>query len=332
MFGKVKRIHFIGIGGIGMSGIAQVVKNLEFKVTGSDLKIGDAVKVLRKQGIKVFKGHHPRNIGKADVVVYSSAVTSDNIELITARSKQIPTIPRAEMLAELMRMKIGVAVAGTHGKTTTTSLVGAVLEAGGLDPTVVIGGRLMTTGRNYRLGESRYLVVEADESDASFLHLSPVFIIITNVEREHLDFYHDLEEIKTSFRKFTEKVPFWGSVIINSDHIVNQALIPTIKKRIVTYGLYNSADIRGADVEWTNWSSRFKILYQDKVLGRLKISLPGIHNIQNCLAAVAIGIELGISFSKIRRGLLNFPGVHRRMEMIGEARGVLFFDDYGHHP
>ncbi|RKX70250.1 UDP-N-acetylmuramate--L-alanine ligase [candidate division WOR-3 bacterium] len=332
MLGKVKRIHFIGIGGIGMSGIALVLKNLGFQITGSDLKGGDAVRMLKRNGIKVFRGHRPENIGKADVVVYSSAITPENVELIAARSKKIPTIPRAEMLAELMRMKIGIAISGTHGKTTTTSMVGAVLEAGGMDPTMVIGGRLIATGENYRLGESRYLVVEADESDASFLHLTPVFIIITNIEREHLDFYHDLDEIKTAFLKFIEKVPFWGGVIINSDHPNNQTLIPIIKKRIITYGLYNSAEVKGEKIEWANWSSRFVIYYKNKRLGRVTIPLPGNHNVQNCLAAVAIGLELGISFKKIKQGLESFPGVHRRMEKVGEKGGVLYFDDYGHHP
>ncbi|HID32631.1 MAG TPA: UDP-N-acetylmuramate--L-alanine ligase [bacterium (Candidatus Stahlbacteria)] len=332
MFGRVKRIHFIGIGGIGMSGIALVLKNLGFKVTGSDIRASDSVLMLRRQRIKVYRGHRPENIGNADVVVYTSAIGDDNIELLAARARKIPAIPRAEMLAELMRMKVGIAVTGTHGKTTTTSLIGAILEAGGLDPTVVIGGRLMATGENYRLGESEYMVVEADESDASFLHLTPAFVVITNIEREHLDFYHDLDEIKSAFMKFVDRIPFWGSLIINSDHPNNQALISVAKKRMITYALYNSGDLVGYDVNWSDWSTTFAVSYHGRRLGKIRIPLPGNHNVQNCLAAIALGLELGISFTQIKKGLKDFPGVHRRMEKVGEVRGALFFDDYGHHP
>jgi UDP-N-acetylmuramate--alanine ligase len=332
MFKKYQQIHFVGIGGIGMSGIAEVLLTLGYRVTGSDLRRGDAVERLERLGAKVFTGHDAAHVGGAHVVVYSSAVARDNVEVQAARQRGVPAIPRAEMLAELMRLKYGIAIAGTHGKTTTTSMVAAVLGAGGFDPTVVVGGRVHGLGANARLGQGEFLVAEADESDGSFLKLTPTIAVVTTVDAEHLDHYRDLDAIRAAFREFVNKVPFYGAAVLCLDQPNIQQMIPAVEKRVVSYGLESGADVTARRLAFAGLASSFEVLYRGAVLGPVTLQVPGRHNVANALAAVAVGLDLDVPFARIQEALAGFAGVQRRFQVRGEARGVLVVDDYGHHP
>jgi UDP-N-acetylmuramate--alanine ligase len=332
MFKKIKHIHFVGIGGIGMSGIAEVLLNLGYKVSGSDLKESDTTERLKKLGGEIFIGHNAGNITSPHVVVISSAVKNDNVEVIAAREKQVPVIPRAEMLAELMRLKYGVAIAGAHGKTTTTSMVATVLAAGGIDPTVVIGGRLNSLGSNAKLGQGEFLVAEADESDGSFLKLSPTIAVVTTIDEEHLDYYKDINEIKAAFLAFINKVPFYGVSILCLDQPHIQSLLPLVRKRCQTYGMSSQADYQARDISLRPLGSKFKVLHHARDLGWFELSVPGVHNINNGLAAIVVARELDIELEVIRTALKNFSGVQRRFQIKGEVGGITIVDDYGHHP
>jgi UDP-N-acetylmuramate--alanine ligase len=332
MFKKIKHIHFVGIGGIGMSGIAEVLLNLGYKVSGSDMKESDTTERLRKLGGEIFLGHRTENITTPHVVVISSAVKNDNVEVVAAREKMVPVIPRAEMLAELMRLKYGVAIAGAHGKTTTTSMVATVLAAGGIDPTVVIGGKLNSIGTNAKLGQGEFLVAEADESDGSFLKLSPTIAVVTTIDAEHLDYYRDIDEIKDAFLQFINKVPFYGVAMLCLDQPHIQALIPQVQKRYQTYGLSTQADYQARDVALKPLGSRFKVVHHEQDLGWFELAVPGLHNINNSLAAIAVARELEIETEVIRKALREFSGVQRRFTIKGEVGGIIVVDDYGHHP
>jgi UDP-N-acetylmuramate--alanine ligase len=332
MFKRYQHIHFVGIGGVGMSGIAEVLLNMGYRVTGSDIKRGETVERLEQLGAKVFIGHEAANISDAHVVVYSSAVARDNVEVAAARARQVPAIPRAEMLAELMRLKYGIAVAGTHGKTTTTSMVAAVLAEGRLDPTVVVGGRVRSLGSNARLGQGEYLVAEADESDGSFLKLSPTIAVVTTIDAEHLDHYGSLENLTEAFLAFINKVPFYGAAVLCLDQPNVQLLIPRVEKRIVTYGLESAADLTAHRLTLSGLTARFAVQYRGEALGECSLRVPGRHNVLNALAAVAVGLDLEIPFVTIQKGIAEFSGVQRRFQVRGESRGVLVVDDYGHHP
>ena len=332
MFKKYRQIHFVGIGGVGMSGIAEVLLNLGYRVTGSDAKRNDAVERLERLGAKVFTGHLPAHVEGAHVVVYSSAVAPDNLEVQVARQRGIPVIARAEMLAELMRLKYGIAIAGTHGKTTTTSLVAAVLGAGGFDPTVVVGGRVHGLGTNAKLGQGEFLVAEADESDGSFLKLSPTIAVVTTVDAEHLDHYADLDAIRAAFTQFVNKVPFYGAAVLCLDEPNIQQMIPAIDKRVVTYGLESGADLTARRLLFSGTSATFDVVHRGRVLGPASLQVPGRHNVLNALAAVAVGLDLEMPFERIQAALAGFAGVQRRFQIRGEAQGVLVVDDYGHHP
>src|SRR5499426_2549787 len=332
MFKRYQQIHFIGIGGIGMSGIAEILLNLGYRVTGSDQKRSETVERLEQLGAKIFIGHAAANVETAHVVVYSSAVSRDNVELQTARQRQIPTIPRAEMLAELMRLKYGIAIAGTHGKNTTTSMVGAVLAEGRLDPTIVVGGRVSSLGSNARLGQGEFLVAEADESDGSFLKLAPTIAVVTTVDAEHLDHYGSLDAIRDAFVAFVNKVPFYGSVVLCLDQPNIQLLIPRIEKRIVSYGLESGADLVARRLQLSGMTSRFEVYQRERLLGEVTLQIPGRHNVLNALAAIGVGLDLEIPFPTIQRALAGFSGVQRRFQILGRAGGVTVVDDYGHHP
>jgi UDP-N-acetylmuramate--alanine ligase len=332
MFKRYQQIHFVGIGGSGMSGIAEILLNLGYRVTGSDQKRNDAVERLAELGAKIFIGHQAVNVEGAHVVVYSSAVSRDNVEVQLARQRQIPTIPRAEMLAELMRLKYGIAVAGTHGKTTTTSMVGAVLAEGRYDPTIVVGGRVTSLGSNARLGQGEYLVAEADESDGSFLKLAPTIAVITTVDAEHLDHYGSLDAVRDAFVAFVNRVPFYGSAVLCLDQPNIQLLIPRIEKRIITYGLESGADLVARRLRLAGMTSRFEVFQRGSLLGELALQIPGRHNVLNALAAVGVGLDLEIPFPTIQKALAGFSGVQRRFQILGRARGVTVVDDYGHHP
>ncbi|MFH1138917.1 MAG: UDP-N-acetylmuramate--L-alanine ligase [Pseudomonadota bacterium] len=332
MFRKQTHIHFVGIGGIGMSGIAEVLLNLGHLVSGSDLKESDVTRRLASLGARVFVGHKAENVAAADVVVISSAVPKDNPEILAARRDFTPVIPRAEMLAELMRLKYSVAVAGSHGKTTTTSLVGTILGEGALDPTMVIGGKLDSIGSNARLGQGEFLVAEADESDGSFLLLSPTIAVVTNIDLEHLDYYRDLAHIKETFLAFINKVPFYGTAVVCLDDPNVQGLIPEMRKKYLTYGLSTQADIQAAEIENIGWGHSYELVVKGEKKGRIQISLPGRHNVLNSLAAVGVGLELKIPMEAIARALAKIGGIHRRFHLKGEAGGVTVIDDYGHHP
>ena len=330
--GKIKNIYFVGIGGIGMSGIAEVLLNLGYSVSGSDIKETDVTRRLQALGCEVSYGHRKENVKEADVVVVSSAIRQDNPEVEVAEERLIPIIPRAEMLAELMRMKVGIAIAGTHGKTTTTSLIATVLGAGGLDPTVVIGGRLNSIGSNARLGQGEFLVAEADESDGSFLKLMPTIAVVTNIDPEHLDYYKGIDEIKETFLNFLDKIPFFGLAVLCLDHPNIQSLIPRLKKRFTTYGLTTQADFQAKEIEFEGLSTTFDVLHQHKEIGRLRIQMPGLHNVYNALATVATAFELDIPFQIVQETLRDFSGIQRRFQIKGEKKGILIVDDYGHHP
>ncbi len=332
MFKKIKHIHFVGIGGIGMSGIAEVLLNLGYKVSGSDMKESDITERLRKLGGEISIGHRAENITSPHVVVISSAVTRDNVEVVAAREKQVPVIPRAEMLAELMRLKYGVAIAGAHGKTTTTSMVATVLAAGGIDPTVVIGGKLNSLGTNAKLGQGEFLVAEADESDGSFLKLSPTIAVVTTIDAEHLDYYKDINDIKDAFLSFINKVPFYGVSVLCLDQPHIQALIPFVQKRYQTYGMSTQADYQAKEISLRALGSKFKVVHHNRDLGWFELSVPGVHNINNSLAAVAVARELDIDIETVRKALREFSGVQRRFTVKGEAGGIIVVDDYGHHP
>ncbi len=331
--GRVRTIHFVGIGGIGMSGIAEVLLASGFAVTGSDARASDTTKRLEELGAEVFVGHRAENVGQADVVVFSSAVAKDNPELVEARARAIPVIPRAEMLAELMRLRDGVAIAGSHGKTTTTSLIATVLREAGRDPTVVIGGKLNSLGSNAAMGTGNLLVAEADESDGSFLHLSPVLAVITNIDAEHLDHYGTHEKVKTAFVEFANRVPFYGLIVACLDHPHVQAILPRIEKRIATYGLAAQADYRARNPVVDGLSTSFELVRRGKSAGSYTVRMPGIHNVLNALAVIAVADELEVPEDVTRKALSEFGGVQRRFTIVGEsADGVTVVDDYGHHP
>lgn len=332
MFKKIQHIHFVGIGGSGMSGIAEVLLNLGYKVSGSDLKETPVTQRLGKLGARIAIGHAAPNIAGAHVIVTSTAVASQNPEVVAARAQGIPIIPRIEMLAEIARLKYTIAIAGTHGKTTTTSMVAAVLQAGGLDPSVVVGGRLKHLESGARLGKGDYLVAEADESDGSFLKLSPALAVITNIDNDHLDYYGSLEKIADAFVQYAGRVPFYGAVIACYDDPMLRANLPRMTRRVVTYGFDAQAQYRAQD--WTNDDgiSRFTAAGPQGVLGNIELHVPGKHNVLNALAALAIGLELELPFSSIAAGLASFDGVGRRLEIKGETNGTTVIDDYGHHP
>jgi UDP-N-acetylmuramate--alanine ligase len=331
VFGKTEHIHFIGIGGIGMSGLAIVLHNLKFDVTGSDINRTEITRNLTKKGIKVFYDHARDNIAGADVVVYSTAVKKNNPEITEARRLNIPIIHRGEMLAELTRMKIAVCVSGTHGKTTTTSIIGEVLEKGGLMPTTVVGG-IIKGKSQAKYGKGDYLVCEADESDKSFLRLYPSYAVISNIEAEHLDHYRDIDEIKEHFSYFANHVPFWGCTFLGVDTQSSFEIRDDIFRRTITYGFNERAEMRVTKITRSNKGCTFNVTYQNKPVGRFNISLLGDHNVSNALAAIGVGLELGIPKAKIKKALAEFRGVHRRIEFVGETAGVKIFDDYGHHP
>src|SRR5499426_2108018 len=332
MFKRYQQIHFVGIGGSGMSGIAEILLNLGYRVTGSDQKRNDAVERLAELGAKVFIGHAATNVEGAHVVVYSSAVSRENVEVQAARQQQIPAIPRAEMLAELMRLKYGIAIAGTHGKTTTTSMVGAVLAEGHYDPTIVVGGRVTSLGANARLGQGEFLVAEADESDGSFLKLAPTIAVVTTVDAEHLDHYGTLDAIRDAFVAFVNKVPFYGSAVLCLDQPNIQLLLPRIEKRIISYGLESGAELVARRLSLSGMTSRFEVYQRGSELGEVSLQIPGRHNVLNALAAIGVGLDLEIPFSTVQRALGGFSGVQRRFQILGRARGVTVVDDYGHHP
>jgi UDP-N-acetylmuramate--alanine ligase len=332
MFKRYQHIHFVGVGGSGMSGIAEILLNLGYRVTGSDLRRNDAIERLEQLGAKVTTGHEAANVAGAHVVVYSSAVSRDNIEVQVARQRGIPVIPRAEMLAELMRLKYGIAVAGTHGKTTTTSMVGAVLAEAQLDPTVVVGGRVTSFGSNARLGQGEYLVAEADESDGSFLKLTPTIAVVTTIDAEHLDHYESLERIREAFTAFVSKVPFYGSAVLCLDQPNIQMLMPQVSKRIITYGLESGADLVARRLRLSGMTSRFEVSHRGAALGECALAIPGSHNVANALAAIGVGLDLEIPFATIQRALAGFSGVQRRFQVLGEVGRITVVDDYGHHP
>ena len=335
MFAKIQRVHFVGIGGIGMSGIAEVLLNLGFKVSGSDLKGSPVTERLQSLGAKIFIGHRAENVEGAEVVVTSSAIAPDNPEVLEARSHHIALIQRAEMLAELMRLKYGVAIAGMHGKTTTTSMVASVLASGGLDPTVIVGGRVDALGSNARLGKSQYLVAEADESDRSFLKLSPIISVVTNIDREHMDCYRDMQDVEQAFVEFLARLPFYGMAVICNDDPTLVRLLPQFPRRVTTYGFREDSDLRIADWQKTigaRGGSTFRAIYRDRDLGQFTVRVAGEHNVRNATAAIAVGIGLDIGIDAIRKGLQEFSGVDRRFQIKGEVNGVTVVDDYGHHP
>jgi len=329
---KIQHVHFVGIGGSGMSGIAEVLLNLGYTVSGSDLKPSGVTRHLSTLGASVSEGHASAHVEGAHVVVTSTAVRGDNPEVLEARRLGVPVIPRAEMLAELMRLKYGIAVAGSHGKTTATSMVALVLDKGGLDPTVVLGGRLGVLGSGARLGKGDFMVAEADESDRSFLKLSPTVAVVTNVDREHLDTYRDLEDIKDAFLGFVNKVPFYGSAVLCLDDAVLQDLLPRVERRVVSYGISPQASVSVRDLDVAATGSTYTATLDGESLGTVSLGVPGTHNVTNSLAAVAVGLDLDVSFEAIRDGLEAFAGVDRRFQERGEAGGVLVIDDYGHHP
>src|SRR5467141_769030 len=334
MFRRIQHVHFVGIGGIGMSGIAEVLVNLGFRVSGSDIKHSNVTDRLQQMGIEFTEGHAAENVGDAHVVVRSTAVREDNPEIAEAQRRSIPVIPRAEMLAELMRLKPhSVAVAGSHGKTTTTSMVATVLGHAGLDPTIVVGGVVGAFGANARLGKSELMVVEADESDRSFLMLTPTIAVVTNIDREHMDYYHDMDDVRKCFADFVNKVPFYGAAILCLDDPYVQAVIPKIERRRVTYGLSAQADISAHDISYDQaFGSKFSVLRGVDMLGRVTLRVPGKHNVYNSLAAIAVGLELEVPFDTIAHALGEFSGADRRFQFKGEEAGVTVVDDYGHHP
>ena len=337
MFAKIQRIHFVGIGGIGMSGIAEVLLTLGYKVSGSDLKHSSVTRRLSDLGAIIFEGHRAENITGAEVIVASSAIAAGNPEVAAARAQHTPVIQRAEMLAELMRLKYGIAIAGMHGKTTTTSMVAAVLAAGELDPTVVVGGRVDALGSNARLGKSQYLVAEADESDRSFLKLSPILAVVTNIDREHMDCYRDMDDVECAFIDFMDRIPFYGMLVLCADDPRLRDLMPRLARRAVTYGLHAASDFRISisqieRARSSRYYSHFAVEYRGRSLGEFRLQVPGNHNVLNATAAIAVGVGLDIEPDKIREALENFRGVDRRFQLRGVAGEISVIDDYGHHP
>ncbi len=334
MFRSIKKIHFVGIGGIGMSGIAEILLDQGFTITGSDRQLSEVTDRLSQLGATIYEGHDPSNVASdVDVLVYSSAVPPDNPELLEAQRRKIPVIRRAEMLAEVMRLKYGIGIAGTHGKTTTTSMVSLILMEGGLDPTAIVGGKLSGLGgTNARLGHGEFIVVEADEYDRSFLSITPTIAVLTTLETDHLDCYRDLEDIKSAFIQFANKVPFYGFVVLCLDEPTLQDIMPFIKKKIVTYGLNPQADLQAVDITHHENRSNFLLVVRGDTKGTIHLRVPGNHNVQNALAAIAVGLELGIPFEKIKRGIEQFTGVYRRWEVKAEINGITVVDDYAHHP
>ena len=332
MFKNIKKVHFVGIGGIGMSGIAEILIDQGFEVSGSDRALSEVTDRLKDLGAEVYEGHSPENLKDADVLVYSSAVTTDNPEVAAAVKRNIPIIKRSEMLAETMRMKYGIGIAGTHGKTTTTSMVGLTLTEGGIDPTIIVGGKLSGLGgTNARLGNGEFIVVEADEFDRTFLKLTPVIAVLTTLESEHLDTYKDLDDIKSAFIEFANKVPFYGFVVLCLDEPALQDIKPSINKKVLTYGVTAQADIRAVDIIHSEFSSTYTVKYKGEELGKIKLNVPGLHNVKNSLVAVSIARELGIEFPKIKKALEKFSGVYRRFEIKYDKK-ILVVDDYAHHP
>ena len=329
---KVRQVHVVGIGGIGMSGIAEVLLNLGYGVTGSDLQASPVTRRLADLGCRVDIGHSPANVEGTDVVVISSAVKGDNVEAAEARRRQIPVIPRAEMLAELMRMKYGVAIAGSHGKTSTTSMVAQILSGSGLDPTIVIGGRLGILGSNAKLGKGDLLVAEADESDGSFLHLSPTIAVVTNIDAEHLDHYGSLEKLQEAFVAFLNKVPFYGTGIVCLDDARVREILPRLQRKVITYGLSGEPDLFAGGIELKEFNSRFDVTLRGAPLGAVKLGVPGRHSISNALAAVGVGLELDLPFEWIASPRGQFRGADRRFQLKGKVDDILVIDDYGHHP
>ena len=337
MFRKIQHIHLVGIGGSGMSGIAEVLLTLGYKVTGSDTTYSDTIRHLEEIGGTIFIGHQESHVEGAQVVVVSSAVSPTNPELLAARAKVIPVIPRAEMLAELMRLKYGIAIAGAHGKTTTTSMVASVLAQAGLDPTFVVGGKVNALGTHARLGRSDLLIAEADESDGSFLGLSPSIIVVTNIDREHLDYYGTMERLQETFLEFINKVPFYGVAILCADDEWLRGLFPRVVKRYYTYGLGDysgvlTPDVYATDISGSGRAVEFRAHFQGKKLGPFRLRIPGLHNVSNALAAIAVALELDVPVDLIRTGLASFSGVERRFHIRGEKGKVMVIDDYGHHP
>lgn len=332
MFERYKVIHFVGIGGIGMSGIAEVLHNLGYDVTGSDVKDSETTKKLKDLGIKVYIGHKAENIDDAHVVVVSSAVSDNNPEIIEAKRKFTPVIPRAEMLAELARLKYGILVAGAHGKTTTTSLISAILAHAGFDPTVIIGGRLKATGSNARLGQGEFLVAEADESDGSFLKLSPTIAVTTNIDREHMDFFQSMDSLKKAFCSFLNKIPFYGVSIVSIENEYLRELLPSLHRRYITYGFHSEAEIYAKNIRKGFMSVSFEAIYKGRAMGDFDLPLSGEHNVLNSLAAIGVALELKIDIPIIKEALKRFEGIQRRFEFKGEAKDIKVFDDYGHHP
>lgn len=334
MFSSIRKLHFVGAGGIGMSGLAEILIDQGFTITGSDRAPSENTERLRSLGARIMIGHQAGNLdADADVLVYSSAVPPDNPEVVEAQKRKIPVIRRAEMLAEVMRLKYGIGIAGTHGKTTTTSMASLVLMEGGIDPTVIVGGRLRgLAGSNARLGKGDFIVVEADEYDRSFLSITPTIAVLTTLETDHLDCYRDLEDIKGAFIQFANKVPFYGFVIMCLDEPALQDIMPRIKKKIVTYGLNGQADLQAVDIVHRENASTFTVLRDGKELGSIRLQIPGRHNVQNALAAIAVGLELNVPFAKVKSGIEKFTGVFRRWEVKAEIGGVTVVDDYAHHP
>jgi UDP-N-acetylmuramate--alanine ligase len=335
MFSSIRKIHFVGIGGIGMSGIAEILLDQGFHVSGSDRALSEVTDRLKSLGATVFEGHNAKHVAPdVDALVYSSAVTLDNPEVVEAVRRKIPVIRRAEMLAEVMRLKYGVGIAGTHGKTTTTSMIGLVLLEGGLDPTVIVGGKLSRLGgTNARLGHGDFIVVEADEFDRSFLSITPTIAVLTTLETDHLDCYRDLEDIKGAFVQFASRVPFYGFVVLCLDEPALLDIMPQMsRKKIITYGLNPQADVQAADIRHRENTSTFTLRRHSEDLGEITIRVPGNHNIQNALAAIGVGLELGVPFDRVKYGIEQFTGVYRRWELKGEVNGISVFDDYAHHP
>jgi UDP-N-acetylmuramate--alanine ligase len=329
---KYERVHFIGIGGSGMSGIAEVLINLGFTVTGSDIARQETTKRLEELGARIFYGHDPANPTGADLVVVSSAIREDNPELLAAKEMGIPVIPRAQMLAELMRVKFSIAISGMHGKSTTSSMVAHVLARAGLDPTVVIGGRFRGTRTGARLGQGPYLVAEADESDRSFLELFPTIAVVTNLDPEHLDTYSGMEDISEAFLKFLSRVPFYGAAVLNLDSDPVRRLMPLVERRIITYGTTRQADVSGRDIVLKGLGSEFSVYWDGEHIMDVSLSVPGAHNVSNALATIAVALELEIPRDVVAEALGSFSGVERRFEIKGERNGVQVVDDYGHHP
>ncbi|MDL1892591.1 UDP-N-acetylmuramate--L-alanine ligase [Sphingobacteriales bacterium CHB3] len=334
MFRSIRKLHFVGIGGIGMSGIAEILIDQGFAITGSDKAESDNTERIASLGAKVYIGHDAKHLeADVDVLVYSSALALDNPEIVEAQRRKLPVIRRAEMLAEVMRLKYGIGIAGTHGKTTTTSMVSLVLMEGGIDPTVIVGGRLHgLAGSNARLGKGEFIVVEADEFDRSFLSITPTVAVLTTLETDHLDCYRDLEDIKSAFIQFASKVPFYGFVVLCLDEPALQEIMPKIKKKIITYGLNGQADLQAVDVRHKENASTFIVIREGKELGEITLQIPGKHNVQNALAAIAVGLELQVPFARVKTGIEKFTGVFRRWEVKAEINGIMVVDDYAHHP